>query len=99
MALSDNGWKGNILTGLAIGVGAALLTPSIRSLLAEAGKPLAKAAVKGGLMLFEKGREVFAEVGEHFEDIVAEVKHEMSEEESKAAVHPAEESGGNGGQA
>ena len=79
MALFDNGLKGNVLTGLAIGIGASIFAPQVIPALAGVIKPIAKAAIKGGLMLYEKSKETVAEVGEVMEDIVAEVKAEMAE--------------------
>ena len=84
MGLLDNGLKGNILSGLAIGIGAAVLAPAILPILVGAAKPLVKAAIKGGIVLYDRGKESFAEVGEVVEDLVAEVKAEIAE----AADHP-----------
>ena len=84
MGLFDNGLKGNILSGLAIGIGAAVLAPTILPILVGAAKPLLKAAIKGGIVLYDRGKESFAEVGEVVEDLVAEVKAELAE----AADHP-----------
>ena len=84
MGLFDNGLKGNILSGLAIGIGAAVLAPAILPILVGAAKPLVKAAIKGGIVLYDRGKESFAEVGEVVEDLVAEVKAELAE----AADHP-----------
>lgn len=80
MALFNNGWKGNILSGLAIGIGATIIAPVVLPVLASAVKPIAKAAIKSGIMLYERGKETVAEVSEIIEDIVAEAKAEMSEE-------------------
>lgn len=77
--LLGNGLKGNIVTGLAIGIGTIVLAPVVIPVLAGVTKPLAKAAIKGGIILFEKGREAFAEVGEVMEDLVAEAKSEMQQ--------------------
>jgi hypothetical protein len=90
MALFDNGLKGNILSGLAIGIGAAVLAPAVAPVLASIAKPLAKAAIKGGMLLYEKGREAVAEAGEMVEDIVAEAKSELAEEakQPSSAVTP-----------
>lgn len=79
MALFDNGLKGNIITGLAIGIGASIFAPQVIPALAGVIKPIAKAAIKGSLILYEKSKETVAEVGEMMEDIVAEVKAEMAE--------------------
>jgi hypothetical protein len=89
MGILGNGLKGNIFTGLAIGIGAAVLAPAILPVLAGAAKPLVKAAIKGGIMLYEKGKENFAEVGEVVEDLVAEVKAELAEPGEEVATPPA----------
>ena len=82
MALFD---KGNIVTGLAIGIGAAILGPVVIPVLAGAAKPLAKAAIKGGLGLYDKGKETFAEVYEMVDDLVAEARAEAEAEAEAAA--------------
>ena len=87
MAIFENGWKGNIFGGLAIGIGSAILAPILIPILASVAKPLAKASIKGGLMLFEKGKEVVAETQEVVEDLVAEAKAELAEA-SPAIVAP-----------
>ncbi len=96
MGLIDDVFKGgNIVTGLAIGIGAAVLGPVVLPILAGAAKPLAKAAIKGGLALCEKGKESAAEFSEVFEDIVAEAKAELAEEREKTVpVAPAGEEQG-----
>ena len=78
MALFE-GWKGNILGGLAIGIGASVVAPAVIPILASVAKPLAKATIKGGFLLYEKGRETLAETQEVIEDLVAEAKAEMAE--------------------
>jgi hypothetical protein len=57
------------------GIAAIVLLPIIVPM----AKPLAKTLVKGGIVLYEKGKGVIAEVGEAFEDIVAEAKAELAE--------------------
>ena len=94
MGLLDNGLKGNILTGLAIGIGAAVLAPAVIPAVANVAKPLLKAAIKTGLIMYEKGKETAAELSEVFEDIVAEAKSEVAEAQnntvSAAAVSEGE---------
>jgi hypothetical protein len=80
MSLIDD-LKGNVVTGLLIGIGAAVLAPVVLPILASIAKPVAKAAVKGGIMMYEKGKEAVAEAGEMLEDIVAEAKAELAEEQ------------------
>ena len=91
MALFDDVLKGNIVTGLAIGIGAAVLAPAVLPVIANVAKPVAKAAIKGGIILFEKGKEAFAEAGEVVEDLVAEVKSELSEAQGSATATAATE--------
>lgn len=86
MAIFD-GWKGNILGGLAIGIGASVLAPVVIPVLASVVKPLTKAAIKGGFLLYDKGRETFAEVQEVVEDLVAEAKAEI-EESQEISTNP-----------
>ncbi len=92
MGLLDNGLKGNVLTALAIGIGGAILAPVVLPAIAGAAKPLLKAAIKGGLVLYEKGKETFAELSEVTEDIIAEAKSEMAEVHNEA-VHAASPEG------
>lgn len=87
MALFD---KGNILTGLAIGVGSAILGPVVIPALAGVAKPLAKAAIKGGLALYDRSKETIAEVQEMVDDLVAEARAE-AEAETEGAGAPAGE--------
>ena len=82
MALFD---KGNILTGLAIGVGSAILAPVVIPALSGLAKPLAKAAIKGGLVLYDRSKETIAEVYEMVDDLVAEAKAEAEAEVAAAA--------------
>lgn len=77
MAGIDDLFKGNIVTGLAVGVGVAILAPVVMPILASVGRPLAKSIIKSGMLLYEKGIETAAELGEVFEDLVAEAKVEM----------------------
>jgi hypothetical protein len=81
MALFDNGLKGNIVAGLAIGIGAAVVAPAVAPLIGGVIKPLAKAAIKGGIILSEKGKQAFAELKEVSEDLVAEARAELAEQQ------------------
>jgi galactitol-specific phosphotransferase system IIC component len=85
MSLIDD-LKGNAVSGILIGIGAAVVAPVVLPILASIAKPVAKAAVKGGIMMYEKGKEVVAETGEMIEDIVAEAKAELAEEQQAAAA-------------
>ena len=85
MGIFDGGWKGNIVTSLAIGVGVAVVGPILIPVASSMLKPLAKAAIKGGIVLYDKSKEMVEEGKEIIEDIVAEVKSEMEESSSVAA--------------
>lgn len=84
MALFDNGFK--VGTGLLVGVGAILLAPIVIPAIAAAAKPLIKAGIKGGMLAYEKGRELLAEATEVMEDLAAEAKAELVHEHEVAAA-------------
>ena len=77
MAGIEDLFKGNIVTGLAVGVGVAVLAPVIVPFISSVGKPVAKSLIKSGILLYHKGVETAAELGEVLEDLVAEAKVEM----------------------
>lgn len=66
--------------GWMVGLGAVVLAPIVAPALSKAGKPLAKAAIKGGLRIYEQSRGAIAEASEVFEDLVAEVQAELADE-------------------
>lgn len=84
MGLFDNGFR--IGTGVAVGIGALILAPTVIPMVAAIVKPLAKAAIKSGLMLVEKGKEIAAETKEVLEDLAAEAKAELTAEQAHAAA-------------
>lgn len=76
MAMFGDMFKGgNIVTGLAIGVGFALLAPVVKPIV----RPLAKSMIKAGLAAYDQGRVAFAELGEQAGDMIAEARSEMEE--------------------
>ncbi len=77
MAGVDDLFKGNLVTGLAVGVGVAVLAPLLLPVVVAVARPLAKSAIKAGIILYEQGIETVAEVGEVVEDLVAEAKAEI----------------------
>lgn len=86
MAIQDL-FKGDSGKGLAIGLGAAILAPVVLPLVASAAKPVARALIKTGIIMYEKGREAMAECGEVFDDLVAEARAEIEQNHAaKAAV-------------
>lgn len=87
MAIQDL-FKGNAIAVVAVGVAAAVLIPVVLPAVARAGKPFAKGLIKGGLIMYERGRETVAELSEVLEDVMAEARAEI-EQEHAAAITPA----------
>jgi len=76
MAMFGDMFKGgNIVTGLAIGVGFALLAPVVKPIV----RPLAKSVIKAGLAAYDHGRVALAELGEQAGDMIAEVRSEIED--------------------
>ncbi len=75
--------------GLIAGIGAVLLAPVLIPVVAGIGKPIAKSIIKGGLVAYEKSKGAFAELGETWEDIVAEAKAELAESQETPAFEAA----------
>jgi hypothetical protein len=76
MAFVEDLFKGgNIVAGLAIGIGAAVLAPAILPAL----RPIAKTIIKAGLIGYDQGRLTLAELGERTGDIMAEAQSELAD--------------------
>jgi hypothetical protein len=71
MALLEDLFKGNLLTAVAVGIGAALLAPAAGQVL----RPAAKAVIKGGMLAYRG----LAELGEMASDIAAEASAELEQ--------------------
>ncbi len=65
--------------GIIAGIGAVLLAPVLIPVVAGVGKPIAKSLIKGGMVLYEKSKGAFAELGETWEDMVAEARAEIAD--------------------
>lgn len=79
-------------TTLAVGAGAVLLAPIILPFVAGILRPVAKAAIKGGLIAYEKAKVMSSEAVESLEDLAAEAKAEVSSQldaEAEAAAEAA----------
>lgn len=74
------GYTSGLMTGLALSLAAAFLGPLWRPAAQRWGRPLAKAAIRQGLLAYETGRERIAELGETVEDLVAEAQTELAAE-------------------
>ena len=83
MVFFDNGFK--VSTGLAIGLGAVILLPVAAPVLAAVAKPLIKAGIKGGMILYQKGKEAIAEASEVLEDMMVEAQAELSKGQENIA--------------
>ena len=84
MALMEDltkGAGGSVLLGLGIAIAAPVLLPA----LATGLRPLVKAVVKGGVVVYDSLKETVAEAGEQLSDIVAEARSEMTQPEGNAA--------------
>jgi hypothetical protein len=79
MALLDDLFKGNPLTGVVIGIGAYLLAPTIGPVL----RPAAKAVIKAGILAYQG----LAELGELASDLAAEAHSEL-DQPSKSETEP-----------
>ncbi|MBS3908501.1 MAG: DUF5132 domain-containing protein [Actinobacteria bacterium] len=77
MSILENALKGNTATGIAIGLGAAILVSAAAPIVAGVVKPVAKAAIKSGIILYGRSKEAYAEAREVTEDLVAEARSEL----------------------
>lgn len=75
MALLDdilNG--GNVVTGLAIGVGTLVVVPLVGPVL----RPAAKTAIKGGLVAYREATRLITDAVKEVENVVGEAQQEMA---------------------
>jgi hypothetical protein len=91
MGLIEDMVKGNLGAGLAIGLGTVILGPVIIPLVSRAAKPAVKAAIKGGLLLYDAGRGQVSGAKEVFGDLVHEVRSELESRGKGAAESPEEQ--------
>lgn len=76
MGMLEDLGKGNMTT-VMVGLGVAMVAPTVLPALASGLRPLAKAVVKGGVTLYDAAKEGVAEAGEQVNDLVAEARAEM----------------------
>lgn len=74
MALVEDLLKGSTVTGVAVGLGAILLAPTVIPAIGRVVRPALKAAIKGGMVFY---RETVAEIGEVAGDLFAEARAEL----------------------
>lgn len=93
MAILEDVFKGGTVTGLAVGVGALLLVPTVLPAVGRVVRPAVKAAIKGGMVFY---RETVSEIGEMAGDLFAEARAELEHESSGAGTLPAGNGHGSG---
>ena len=83
MALIEDVFKGNAVTGVAIGVAALVLGPALLPTVGRVLRPAAKTVIKGGIMLY---RETVTAIGELTTGLVEEAKRELEQSPSGQAA-------------
>ncbi len=73
------------LESLALGAAAILFGPAILTTVAGIARSLLKSGIKGGVLVYDKSKEMLAEARESIEDIAAEAKAEVSGETKQKA--------------
>ncbi len=89
----DDFFKSGTPLGIAIGIGAAVVATAVvpvLPVLAKAARPTARAAIKSGILLVERGREFMAEATEELEDILAEARAELHRENAMSQPEASE---------
>ena len=66
---------GNIVTGVAMGMGARFIAPVVTPML----RPIGKSLLKVGLIAYDQGRIALAELNEQRSGLVAEARSELPE--------------------
>jgi len=83
-------FKGSI-PGILVGVAATLAAPVVLAVVAAAGRPILKAAIRTYLDVSERTREIVDEAREQWSDVVAEARSEHVENapdhDSSPAAH------------
>ncbi len=79
------------IPGVIAGLGAVIVAPVVLLVVTGIGKPIAKSVIKAGIIAYEKSRGTLAEVGESWEDLVAEAKAELAEPTQNVVVEPTQE--------
>ena len=69
--------------GVVVGAVAAEAVPSMASGIVSFLRPLGKKIIQGGLVAYATVSEMFCEIGEHFNDILAEAKAEIEHHDKK----------------
>jgi hypothetical protein len=78
MKLLGIGLGFNVAT-VAIGAAAVMFGPALLAMAGSAAKPVLKAGIKGGLLFYDKSKQMISEAKESLEDLAAEAKAEIAE--------------------
>ena len=84
MALLEDLFKSNPVTGFAIGVGAILFGPNLLPAVGQVIRPAVKAAIKGGMVVYDEVAGIGAAVGE----VVAEARADLGPDVGSSAAEP-----------
>lgn len=76
--------RGGLFLGVAVGIGAAIVAPTVWRVL----RPAAKSALRAGIAGYGAARTTAARAGEEVEDLVAEVVYEAEESEGMTEEAP-----------
>lgn len=77
MALIEDMFKTNAITGVAIGAAALVLGPTLFPAVGRVLRPAAKTVIKGGLVLY---RETVSAIADLTTDLVEEAKRELEQD-------------------
>jgi len=72
------GFGESLLPVLLIGAAVVVLTPLVVPAVLAGMRPVAKTLVKGGVLVYDKAREMAAEVSKQMSDVVAEARAELA---------------------
>jgi uncharacterized membrane protein len=87
MALFDDILSGgNLLTGVALGVGAAIILPLAGPIL----RPLAKNVIKGGILAYQGAAGLLEDIGDLAAEAAAESGREITSPAQQGAAHTTE---------
>jgi len=87
LALFEDLFKINPVTGVAVGIGAVLLGPVVLPVVGQILRPAVKAAIKGGMVLYDE----MLEIGAGASDLFTEARAELASEIERVAVAGAEQ--------
>ncbi len=94
MALFEDMFKGGGASGLAVGLGVALLGPILIPTIARVVRPAAKTMVKAGISVYRQAAEGFSEATT---GLVEEAREELAHEMATSATGAGEQENGHRG--